>query len=96
MIGLLEGHSLAKAVVVSSPNRQISNSPMHTKEFQILRDPNRPNFELDEQNLGDDNTEEEHEYVDVPLDVQDVHSLHIEVSCSTSGCLFLSFLIFNF
>ena len=69
---------------------------MHTKEFQILRDPNRPNFELDEQNLGDDNTEEEHEYVDVPLDVQDVHSLHIEVSCSTSGCLFLSFLIFNF
>ena len=69
---------------------------MHTKEFQILRDPNRPNFELDEQNLGDDNTEEEHEYVDVPLDVQDVHSLHIEVSCSTSGCFMFSMCFLRF
>ena len=64
---------------------------MHTKEFQILRDLKQPNFELDGQNLGDDNSEEQQEYVDVPLDVQDVHSLHIEVSCGTSGCFFLSF-----
>ena len=63
---------------------------MHTKEFQILSDLKQPNFELNEQNLGVDNSEEQ-EYVDVPLDVQDVHSLQIEVSCSTSGCFFFLF-----
>ena len=79
LVGLLEGQALAKAVVVSSP---IRNSPMHNKEFQTLTT-DQPHYELVEENL----VEEEPEYVDVPLDVPDMHiPVSIEVSCSTSGC----------
>ena len=76
---LFEGQALAKAVVVSSPLR--NNSPMHSKEFQILND--QPQFaEIDAGSL----VEIEAEYVDVPVtDVPEVH-LVTEVSCSTSGC----------
>ena len=76
---LFEGQALAKAVVVSSPFR--NNSPMHSKEFQILND--QPQFaEIDAESL----VEVEAEYVDVPIDVPEaeVH-LVTEVSCSTSG-----------
>ena len=80
---LFEGQALAKAVVVSSPLR--NNSPMHSKEFQILND--QPQFaEIDAGNL----VEVEAEYVDVPIDVPEVHLVTTEVSCSTSGwCFFV-------
>ena len=55
---------------------------MHNKEFQTLT-ADHPHYELVEENL----IEEEPEYVDVPLDVPDMHvPVSTEVSCSTSGC----------
>ena len=89
LVGLLEGQALAKAVVVSSP---IRSSPMHNKEFQTLT-ADQPHYDLVEENL----VEEEPEYVDVPLDVPDLHfPVSTEVSCSTSGCFMFSMCFLRF
>ena len=59
---------------------------MHNKEFQTLT-ADQPHYDLVEENL----VEEEPEYVDVPLDVPDMHvPVSTEVSCSTSGCFMFS------
>ena len=68
------------AVAVTTTD-EISNSPMHTKEFQTLSDTTVQHEEVIL--MADEDVEEE--FVDVPTDVHP-----IEVSCGTScHCLLL-------